>query len=457
MRKFGNDLVDAAWPYKTSEICYRQAASNHERFRVLEVFNSQDDGGPAVGITNRTLQELLHHSEDLKPCPLRLVIITQSWIPDGHKKIPQYDVSQEGFTDILDAQGIRGIFTQTRVDVAGVFGRAMCPASEGDLFDTKYFGYSYDSFLGMWARYDRRHKQWRGVWAVRDLDLSLEGLVRTLIDFRHSKGFLCLLAARYTVEFLRVRLGELQTQVAKIEERSGHHDLILCPLPSTYKDLGNISAEATAKANLVSYYGTVVKYVATELLKCLEETCGGTDAGQVKDVGLHVASLRGRIGSFAAYLGYLERRVERQVTATVHLINQANASTNLTVAHDTRELAIASKSDSSSMKILAAVTTTFLPGAFVATLFSMDMFDWFAGRGNPVISDYFWIYWSITIPLTVLTTGSWLGWEFWRAKKQPKQRSAGDIEDPLGNNKVSLSFLISKFIDQPVLPLAKPT
>jgi Mg2+ and Co2+ transporter CorA len=125
-------------------------------------------------------------------------------------------------------------------------------------------------------------------------------------------------------------------------------------------------------------------------------------------------------------MSYLERRAERQVTATLHLANQANASTNLAVAHDTKILAMASKRGSSSMKILAAVTTAFLPGAFVATLFSMNMFNWLAGDGTPVVSERFWIYWSVTIPLTLTTAGIWLGWEFWTTRKHRIQNQALD-------------------------------
>ncbi|KAF2120169.1 hypothetical protein BDV96DRAFT_566805 [Lophiotrema nucula] len=77
---------------------------------------------------------------------------------------------------------------------------------------------------------------------------------------------------------------------------------------------------------------------------------------------------------------------------------------------------MASKREASSMKILAAVTTVFLPGAFVATLFSMNMFDWFAGDGDSVVSGRFWIYWSITVPLTLMTVGIWVCFEFWTVK-----------------------------------------
>ena len=60
------------------------------------------------------------------------------------------------------------------------------------------------------------------------------------------------------------------------------------------------------------------------------------------------------------------------------------------------------------MKTLAAVTVTFLPGTFVSSLFSMSMFDWQAG-GRVVITK-FWIYWAITIPLTLVTMALWYAW-----------------------------------------------
>jgi glutamate-1-semialdehyde 2,1-aminomutase len=57
-------------------------------------------------------------------------------------------------------------------------------------------------------------------------------------------------------------------------------------------------------------------------------------------------------------------------------------------------LAELSSRDSTSMKILALITTIFLPGTFVATMFSMDMFHW-RHDGGPasVVSGQFWIYW----------------------------------------------------------------
>ena len=67
--------------------------------------------------------------------------------------------------------------------------------------------------------------------------------------------------------------------------------------------------------------------------------------------------------------------------------------------------------DSVAMMTLAVVTAIFLPGTFIASLFSMSMFDWQAAAGSNVISGNFWIYWVVTIPLTVLVLVGW--WVWW--------------------------------------------
>lgn len=33
---------------------------------------------------------------------------------------------------------------------------------------------------------------------------------------------------------------------------------------------------------------------------------------------------------------------------------------------------------------------------------AMPLFDWGAGGSNSVISDKFWIYWAVTVPLTTI-------------------------------------------------------
>jgi len=56
-------------------------------------------------------------------------------------------------------------------------------------------------------------------------------------------------------------------------------------------------------------------------------------------------------------------------TQLFNLIAQADNDINIGLSKDTKELAVASKRDSSAMKIIAFLTTLFLPGTFVAVSF----------------------------------------------------------------------------------------
>ena len=105
-----------------------------------------------------------------------------------------------------------------------------------------------------------------------------------------------------------------------------------------------------------------------------------------------------------------------------NLINRDEIKLSHELAKDSKLIALASKRDSTSMKTLAAVTVVFLPGTFVATLFSMNMFDWRADDDS-VVASRFWIYWIITIPLTLMTVCMWYIWVNKRAALARKQDS----------------------------------
>lgn len=60
------------------------------------------------------------------------------------------------------------------------------------------------------------------------------------------------------------------------------------------------------------------------------------------------------------------------------------------------------------MKTLAAVTVEVLPGASVAALFSMPLFEWDAVGDGMVVSNRNWIYWAVTVPLTFSTLLFWV-------------------------------------------------
>ncbi|KAL5333801.1 hypothetical protein BJX70DRAFT_45556 [Aspergillus crustosus] len=115
--------------------------------------------------------------------------------------------------------------------------------------------------------------------------------------------------------------------------------------------------------------------------------------------------------------GGVKERLEGQHFTLSNLITQNDSLLSTSIAQDSREIAAASKRDSSSMKILAFLTTFFLPGTFAATFFSMPMFNWSADSVNDATGPHFWVYWALTAPLTIATMAGAVAWAFWHSKQ----------------------------------------
>lgn len=66
--------------------------------------------------------------------------------------------------------------------------------------------------------------------------------------------------------------------------------------------------------------------------------------------------------------------------------------------------------NSASMKAIAVVTVIFLPATFLATVFSMGIFNWQAGEAanNPtIVSKWLWLYFVLSVVLTVIVIAVW--------------------------------------------------
>ncbi|KAL2826665.1 pyridoxal phosphate-dependent transferase [Aspergillus cavernicola] len=180
-------------------------------------------------------------------------------------------------------------------------------------------------------------------------------------------------------------------------------------------------------------------YGASDLLmKVLTELVEGRE---------EVPSLNGEI------LGMLEHNISLAKSIEDHVLGlqkrlelQLNVLYSFVAQTDNRlsaRLAATSGRDSTSMKILAFITTIFLPGTYIATLFSMNMFNWEESSSDtsntdtddPTVSPRFWIYWAVSAPLTALTLAGWAIW--WSFEKhryddqiQDTMKSAEEIRTP---------------------------
>ncbi|QIW97052.1 hypothetical protein AMS68_002570 [Peltaster fructicola] len=84
---------------------------------------------------------------------------------------------------------------------------------------------------------------------------------------------------------------------------------------------------------------------------------------------------------------------------------------NIEIAKSTAQVAEETRQDSAAMKTIAVLTLTFLPGTGIASFFSMNnMFNFNPDEGESIVSGWIWLYFAITVPLTILIFALWGLW-----------------------------------------------
>jgi Mg2+ and Co2+ transporter CorA len=110
----------------------------------------------------------------------------------------------------------------------------------------------------------------------------------------------------------------------------------------------------------------------------------------------------------------------RSASNKERLHDETQLSFNLIALHDSElahfdsEVSIgigrATQRDGRAMKTLAFLSLAFLPATFVSAIFSMSFYNFNPDTGKWILSSKVWIYWAVTIPVTVLTVLIWLRW-----------------------------------------------
>ncbi|KAF1993627.1 hypothetical protein P154DRAFT_503115 [Amniculicola lignicola CBS 123094] len=102
-------------------------------------------------------------------------------------------------------------------------------------------------------------------------------------------------------------------------------------------------------------------------------------------------------------------------------------------AHESRMSTIMARSAVShglDMRLISLVTLLFLPGTFMATLFSAGFWNFEPGHEGPVVSKWAWVYLVLTVTLTVAVLAAW---RYLSGRKKKEELSM--------DGKVDLSFL----------------
>ncbi|WQF84115.1 Putative corA, transmembrane region [Colletotrichum destructivum] len=88
--------------------------------------------------------------------------------------------------------------------------------------------------------------------------------------------------------------------------------------------------------------------------------------------------------------------IARQDSKTNTKISQANAA-----------IAVQTKVESAQMRTIALLTMIYLPLSSVASIFSMDMFNWEAIEGQTIVSKHIWLFFVLAVGLTLVTVAAW--------------------------------------------------
>ncbi|KAJ9137286.1 Magnesium transport protein CorA [Pleurostoma richardsiae] len=130
-------------------------------------------------------------------------------------------------------------------------------------------------------------------------------------------------------------------------------------------------------------------------------------------------------------------RLTIQRGALYNIIAQKESKLNLEMAGAQRRLAHSSKRDSNSMKTLSLLGAIFLPATYLASVFSMTFFNFQGGPDEQTVAPTLWIYFAITVPLTVFIVLSWRWWD----KSREKQYAEEDMDLEAGIDKMEAQIM----------------
>ncbi|KAL8340289.1 hypothetical protein RB601_006402 [Gaeumannomyces tritici] len=155
--------------------------------------------------------------------------------------------------------------------------------------------------------------------------------------------------------------------------------------------------------------------------------------GMLARLGFYRAKLRG----VESYAHTTLERLGIQRAALYNTLAQKESRLSLEIASQQRRLAHASKRDSNSMKTLSLLGAIFLPATFLASVFSMTFFDFKAQNGEPVVAESVWIYFALTVPLTLTIVVCWLVWD----RRRERHYAAEDEDLEKGIDKMELQIM----------------
>ncbi|SPO03621.1 uncharacterized protein DNG_06304 [Cephalotrichum gorgonifer] len=260
--------------------------------------------------------------------------------------------------------------------------------------------------------------------------------------------FPCLLCGLMLSQSADATQAAIKADIRYLEAHTGHHTFASrrgTPA-ATGKELAQLSALASGRAGKLASTARKIR-VARELQAFTIEHAREGDMATGGLVEHHARLVDKRLQMQMLDNEYTVERAKIQMDALFNLISQKDSLVGQQTARTSQVVAQSSLQDSSSMKALALVACLFLPGNFVAALFSAPLFSWNdprddaeAKRTGLGITPQFNLFWAISVPLTAAVFIAYTAWlvfqkRRWRDMKRDFEAIAhGDSVDPISRS-----------------------
>lgn len=93
-------------------------------------------------------------------------------------------------------------------------------------------------------------------------------------------------------------------------------------------------------------------------------------------------------------------RMKNEIQLVFNVVAQSEARASMAIA-------MATKADSETMKATSLVALVFLPPTFISAVFSTTFFQFGADPQSWEVSDKFWLYWAVVVPVTMVCIAIW--------------------------------------------------
>ncbi|RYN47120.1 hypothetical protein AA0114_g7923 [Alternaria tenuissima] len=250
------------------------------------------------------------------------------------------------------------------------------------------------------------------------LDIMQEMMEQEFVqNLAHHEMTPALMSALMSSKEIDAEVGEVKKLVREVEVRTGYHEWTGRAEDSARGDLVGLSARMSGCGTRVESNARKLGVVA-EFGQFIHNHLEDERDFRSKEELLALNCLiEQRTAMQVLDLKYTLSRIRTQKEALFNLISANDSASARHIAEESRRIAWVTKNDAQSMKLLALMTTIFLPGTFVSGLFSTPMFqrDPRNQVDDTVVKVWkpgLFLYIAVSLPLLMMTLLIWALWTF---------------------------------------------